>query len=331
MALQRESINTNSSANERYRGLSRIIGNVLNVLDPGSDKADRRRWIRWHFLYIIWWEGARATARRQFSGGPARGLMQLEPATFWDITQHFTLLSNHREQWLADAAGVSFNEMDQALRAFIEKNKVWDDRLQWWKGRNSWPTSGGPERKIEDWQSNVDSFATVMMRFHFNRLGNAHNFPPQNANSLSDNPQNDIYKAEHSLGWARWWKRWFSNPDEEARQRRMFEDRARELDDVAAGADGGGNGGGPIDDNPPDDRGGGCFIATAVYGIDSWQVASFRKYRDQKLLSHFAGRIFIDLYYQFSPFVVKILQKSKRLQKFTQIVLDRLVRLLDSN
>lgn len=329
MALRRESINTNSSANERYRGLSRIIGNVLNTLDPGSDKADRRRWIRWHFLYIIWWEGARATARRQFSGGPARGLMQMEPATFWDITQNFTLLSNHRIQWLAEAAGVSSNEMDQALRAFIEKNKVWDDRLQWWKGRNSWPTSGGPERKIEDWQSNVDSFAVVMMRFHFNRLGNAHSFPPQNANNLSDNPQNDIYKAEHSLGWARWWKRWFSNPDEEARQRRMFEDRARELDDVAAGADGGGgNGGGPIDDNP-DDRGGGCFIATAVYGVDSRQVRMLRIFRDQQLLPYWLGRKFVSAYYYLSPPIARIIGKSTKLKLFTRRMLNWLIQMVN--
>ncbi len=306
--------------------MSRIISDVLNELDPGSDKADRRRWIRWHFLYIIWWEGARATARKQFSGGPARGLMQMEPATFWDITQNFTLKSTPRVQWLAQAAGVSPGEMDQALRAFIEANKVWDDRLGFFKGRNSWPTSGGPERKIEDWQSNVDSFSLVMMRYHFFRLGAAHRFPPEDSNNLSDNPQREVYKPEHSLGWARWWKRFFSTPDEELRQRQMFEERARELDGIAGGRD---DEGPPP---PPDDGGGGgggCFIATAIYGQKSHEVTVLQNFRDDCLLNHPAGRGLVRLYYRISPPLARKLRRGGWINQFIRRGLDRIVQAVE--
>lgn len=329
MALFRESINTNASAHSRYDGLSRIITNVLEVTDPGADNPDRRRWIRWHFLYIIWWEGDRAKARAQYSGGPARGLMQLEPATFWDITQNFIFRASRRIEWLAQAAGVSVTEMDAALNAYVEKNRIWDDNLQWWRGKNSWPGGGGTETKIEDWLSNVDSFAMVMMRFHFARLGNAHTFPPASAGNLSNNPQQDVYKPEHSLGWARWWKRAFTSPGDEDRQRQNFETRGRELDGVAAGNGNGDPGGGPPPGGgtPPGNGGGKkCFIASAVYGPESWQVENLRFYRDRKLLSTTAGRLMVALYYRLSPPLADIIGRRQTLQRYVRKALDQLIK-----
>jgi hypothetical protein len=330
MAISRRSINTSDSDFNRYSGLSSIISNVLDELDPGADKADKRRWIRWHFLYIIWWEGDRARARRQYNNGPARGLMQMEPQTFWDITQNFTLQANRRIEWLAQAAGVSTSEMDTALKAFIEKNKVWDNNLNWWKGRNSWPTSNGPERKIEDWLSNVDSFAMVMMRYHFARLGSAHRFPPENPANLSDNPQKTAYKPEHSLGWARWWKRWFPSPDEEYRQRRLFETRAAELDNVAGRneTEPPGNGGGDTDGGG---SGGGCFIATAVYSADSPEVQLLRDYRDKHLRHSLAGQLFVSTYYLVSPPIARLLMNSRHLSRICRRMLDKLIRQLKEN
>ncbi len=53
-------------------------------------------------------------------------------------------------------------------------------------------------------------------------------------------------------------------------------------------------------------RKGGCYIATAVYGsYDCPQVWALRRYRDEKLASHFYGRIFIYVYYSVSPVLVK--------------------------
>ena len=332
MAIFRSSINTGDSAFGRYDGLSRIISNVLDELDPGADKADKRRWIRWHFLYIIWWEGDRARARQQYSGGPARGLMQLEPATFWDITQNFTFKATRRIQWLADAAGVSYSEMEQALNAYVENNRVWDDGLNWWRGKNSWPTSGGAERKIENWLSNVDSFAMVMMRFHFARLGGGHRFPPENTANLSDNPQRDPYKPEHSLGWARWWKRSFPNAGEEERQRRNFETRAADLDNVAAGRNDDDPGSGdPGSGDPGSGNGGGggkCFIATAVYSADSPEVQLLRHFRDTQLQPTFLGRQFVKLYYRTSPPMAWLIQKSRLLARISRSLLDRGISIL---
>ncbi len=327
MAISRRSINTSDSDFNRYSELSSIISDVLDDLDPGADKADKRRWIRWHFLYIIWWEGDRARARRQYNNGPARGLMQMEPQTFWDITQNFTLQANRRIEWLAQAAGVSVSEMDNALKTFLEKNKVWDSNLNWWKGRNTWPTSNGAESKIEDWLSNVDSFAMVMMRYHFARLGSAHRFPPENPANLSDNPQKTAYKAEHSLGWARWWKRWFPSQDEEFRQRRLFETRAAELDTIAGrneteppnnGDDDTNNGGG----------GGGCFIATAVYSADSPEVQLLQNYRDTHLRQSRTGQLLIKIYYFMSPPVARFLMKSRFLSRISRRWLDFLIKQL---
>ena len=48
--------------------------------------------------------------------------------------------------------------------------------------------------------------------------------------------------------------------------------------------------------------GGGCFIATAAYGsIMHPYVKELRKFRDTYLLTNYMGKVFVDLYYEYSP------------------------------
>ena len=336
MAIQRASINTNWPAENRYRGLREIIDDVLAETDPGGSNTNKRKWITWQFLYIIWWEGTRATERVQRAGGPARGLMQMEPATFWDVLEFYVSRDRSRVQLLAGAADVSFNEMDEALDDFRRNNLVSDGS----RGRNSWPGSGN-RRKVEDWMTNVDSFALLYMRFYFKRFGR-HRFPPADSGDLSRNPQGSEFKKEFSNGWAEWWKRAFSSPEDRSRQIRNFETRARDLDDASRGVDvpppddGGGDdnggrpprGGDPDSGNPPPRGGGssGCFIATAVYGLDSWQVNSLRVFRDERLLKNSIGKMLIKIYYRTSPPIARLLNRTPRIRAVVKSILDKIVK-----
>ena len=70
-----------------------------------------------------------------------------------------------------------------------------------------------------------------------------------------------------------------------------------------------------------------CFIATAVYGEDSFEVAILRRFRDNSLRATLPGRLFIRLYYHTSPPIARLLQRSPTLSRVTRRVLDRLVKM----
>lgn len=60
----------------------------------------------------------------------------------------------------------------------------------------------------------------------------------------------------------------------------------------------------------------GCFVATACYGnYDAPEVLVLRQYRDQHLLNHFAGKVFVKFYYAVSPYFAKQLEKSGSAKK----------------
>lgn len=70
----------------------------------------------------------------------------------------------------------------------------------------------------------------------------------------------------------------------------------------------------------------GCYIATCVYGsYDCPEVWVLRRYRDAKLASSWYGRLFIKLYYFFSPTMVKLFGKSKWFHKIFKPKLDKLI------
>ncbi len=231
MTITSASIDLSSSENKRKVDLRAIIEDVLDDTDPGAGAADRRNWILWTFLYIIWYEGKNATTRRQDGGGPARGLMQMEPATLHDLVKQYVfgptsgLIAN-----LAQAAGVSDDDMKNALRDFRDHPEP---------PQNRWPatSSSNSAHKVETWLVTVDSFGIKLMRYYFKR-NSQHAFPPANLGDISNSPQAAQFKAQHSEHWAQWWKKQFlGSPTETPQQERDrkkgdFEQRARHLDTV---------------------------------------------------------------------------------------------------
>jgi hypothetical protein len=68
-----------------------------------------------------------------------------------------------------------------------------------------------------------------------------------------------------------------------------------------------------------------CFIASQVYGPDSWETNVLRQWRDEKLLPTAVGRAFVVIYYQVSPPIARLLSDSPLLGRLTRHVLDKVV------
>lgn len=77
----------------------------------------------------------------------------------------------------------------------------------------------------------------------------------------------------------------------------------------------------------------GCFIATACYGdYDAYEVIVLRKYRDNVLAPNIGGRLFIKLYYQLSPVLVRAIGNSERVKIFLRVhFLNRVVNRIEKN
>jgi hypothetical protein len=72
--------------------------------------------------------------------------------------------------------------------------------------------------------------------------------------------------------------------------------------------------------------GGGCVIATAVYGspLDP-RVAVLREFRDKHLLTNRPGRIFVALYYRYSPPVAAFIERREVFRVASREMLSPLV------
>jgi len=68
-----------------------------------------------------------------------------------------------------------------------------------------------------------------------------------------------------------------------------------------------------------------CFIATAVFGEESFEVIFFRRWRDSVLKKNLAGKLFISLYYTFSPPIARLLRKHSGLNKIVKRTLIMLI------
>lgn len=74
-------------------------------------------------------------------------------------------------------------------------------------------------------------------------------------------------------------------------------------------------------------KSGGCYIATMVYGdYDAPEVKILRKYRDNVLARHTAGKLFIKIYYQLSPLFVTKFGNNRALKNLIRKVLSRIIK-----
>jgi ankyrin repeat protein len=71
---------------------------------------------------------------------------------------------------------------------------------------------------------------------------------------------------------------------------------------------------------------GGCYIATAVYcSYDAPEVLCLRRFRDETLSVSILGRLFIRLYYFFSPAIAEKLKRMRRINALVRRTLDKIV------
>lgn len=70
-----------------------------------------------------------------------------------------------------------------------------------------------------------------------------------------------------------------------------------------------------------------CYIATATYGsIDHPSVIVLRNYRDITLKKYFLGRVFINIYYEISPKLIKYFSNESVVRKISKLILDFLIK-----
>ena len=74
-----------------------------------------------------------------------------------------------------------------------------------------------------------------------------------------------------------------------------------------------------------------CFVATMCYqDNDAYEVRVFRKWRDQVLKNKFLGKIFIKIYYRFSPKLCSKLENHPKIVSFLRInILDKILKKIE--
>jgi len=73
----------------------------------------------------------------------------------------------------------------------------------------------------------------------------------------------------------------------------------------------------------------GCYIATMAYGdYNHPQVIVLRQFRDNILEQYILGRLFIKLYYYYSPKIVKRVQNKQVINDVTRNILNKFIKLI---
>jgi len=73
----------------------------------------------------------------------------------------------------------------------------------------------------------------------------------------------------------------------------------------------------------------GCFIVSAIYGKQSYQVNVLKSFRDNSLSCIFLGRLFIWIYYQISPHLVTPIKKHEKISYILKIIIDKIVNFIE--
>jgi hypothetical protein len=70
----------------------------------------------------------------------------------------------------------------------------------------------------------------------------------------------------------------------------------------------------------------GCFIATAAYGTPmSEDIEVLSRFRDDVLLENKMGRVFVDWYYETSPYIADFIEDKPALKALTRTALEPLL------
>ena len=65
-----------------------------------------------------------------------------------------------------------------------------------------------------------------------------------------------------------------------------------------------------------------CFIASQVYGYDDPRTHALRQWRDEVLMRHLSGRVFVRVYYAMSPALVNLCRRISILDRVCRSLLD---------
>jgi len=82
--------------------------------------------------------------------------------------------------------------------------------------------------------------------------------------------------------------------------------------------------GGPIRSS----GGSNCFIATELYGRESSEVRTLRRFRDRFLMPQPIGRLFVAMYYRASPSIVLVIRRSAALRYIFHIAVSAIVHIV---
>jgi hypothetical protein len=73
----------------------------------------------------------------------------------------------------------------------------------------------------------------------------------------------------------------------------------------------------------------GCYIATMAYGdYNHPQVLILRTFRDDFLNKYILGKLFIKIYYKFSPGMLELFGQSPKINKAIRNILDKIIILI---